>query len=252
MEPSDPNDSSASGISLEELPDETPLKEGELEARQKIEGFKAKKRWEKTQQEDPRASRLEKLSNEEKVLAMSRQYEFDRKEPRYEILFLCLIPVAIKYGEVIPQIIALVAKSGGDFNVTGAIFSKALEAFGLVFKFAELISAGLLFLFPPLRSTRESFLLTYDGLVAPFSLRLKPSEEDRRQKIRWEQIASVKLIEGVVRGIQVAGHSKQVLGELRWDLWRRDKIAFLKLLRKHVGEKHPLRRFVEQELSYEE
>ncbi|MBY0517916.1 MAG: hypothetical protein K2P81_13485 [Bacteriovoracaceae bacterium] len=252
MEPSDPNDSPSSGISLEELPDDTPLKEGELEVKQKIEAFKAKKRWEKTQQEDPRAARLEKLSVEEKVLAMSRQYEFDRKEPRYEILILCLLPVAMKYGQVFPRIIELVETSGGDFNVAAALFLKVLETSAIIFKFAELISAGLIFMFPPLSTTRERFLLTYDGLDTPFSLRLKPGQEERRQKIRWDQIGGVKSFDGAVKGIQLTGHSKQVLGELRWDLWRKDKVAFLKLLRKHVGEKHPLRRFVEQELGHEE
>ena len=121
--------------------------------------------------------------------------------------------------------------------------------FETIFRFAEVISAGLMFLFPPLRSTRQRFVVSFEGLDLPLKLRLRPKDGESRVKLRWEQIGEVVAVDSIVRGLEIRNHSHQSLGEMRWDLSKKDKKTVLKLLRRYVAEKHPLRRYVEQELK---
>lgn len=243
MDQSDPPKKDPSGISLEELPD-TPLPHPS----QAVTALKHKKK----QAEDPRVAGLAKLSNEEKVLAMTRLYEFDRKEPRFDKLVLCLIPVAIKYGQLFPYLEKTFIGNPDDFNVLGGIMASSLATAGTIFRFAELISAGLIFLFPPLQTTRHHFVMGFEGIDVPMRLRVKNIQENNRVKIRWEQIGRVVYTEGAVAGLDLENHSRQSLGQMRWDLRRSDKKTLLKLLRRYVGEKHPLRVYVERELGNEE
>lgn len=243
MDQSDPPKKDPSGISLEELPD-APLPHPS----QAVTAAKHKKK----QTEDPRIAGLAKLSNEEKVLAMTRLYEFDRKEPRFDKLVLCLIPVAIKYGQLFPYLEKTFVGNPDDFNVIGGIMASSLATAATIFRFSELISAGLIFFFPPLQTTRHHFVVGFEGIDVPMRLRVKNIQENNRVKIRWEQIGRVVYTEGAVVGLDLENHSRQSLGQMRWDLRRSDKKTLLKLLRRYVGEKHPLRVYVERELGNEE
>jgi|GEM_PF-4958241 len=243
MDHSDPSKKDPSGISLEELPDVPSPRPS-----QAVAAIKHKKK----QAEDPRIAGLAKLSNEEKVLAMTKLYEFDRKEPRFDKLLICLVPVAIKYGQVFPFLEKTLIGNSDDFNIIGGIMASSLATAATIFRFAELISAGLIFLFPPLQTTRHHFVVGFEGIDVPMRLRVKNVEENNRVKIRWEQIGRVVYTEGAIEGLDLENHSRQSLGQMRWDLRRSDKKTLLKLLRRYVGEKHPLRVYVERELGNEE
>ena len=243
MDQSDPPKKDPSGISLEELPDVPSANPA-----QKIPTTK----YIKKQTEDPRIAGLAKLSNDEKVLAMTRLYEFDRKEPRFDKLVLCLVPVMIKYGGLFPFLEKTLLGNPDDFNVVGAVLASALGTGAIIFRYAELISAGLVFLFPPLQTTRHHFVVGFEGVDVPLRLRVKNVEQNHRVKLKWEQIGRVVYVDGAVPGLDLENHSKQSLGQMRWDLRRSDKKTLLKLLRRYVGEKHPLRLYVERELGDEE
>ncbi len=86
----------------------------------------------------------------------------------------------------------------------------------------------------------------------PLRLRVKNIEDNHRVRIRWEQIGRVVYVDGAVPGLDLENHSRQSLGQMRWDLRRSDKKTLLKLFRRYLGEKHPLRSYVERELGNEE
>jgi hypothetical protein len=252
MDQQDPPSKDPSGITLSELPDApsaNPVKESSTA---KLNARKAEAKFQKKQADDPRIAGLAKLTNEEKVLAMTRLYEFDRKEPRFDKLVLCLIPVAIKYGQLFPFMQKTLLGNASDFNIVGTILADSISTFASIFRFAELISAGLIFFFPPLQTTRYHFVVGFEGVDVPLRLRVKNMEENNRTKIRWEQIGRVVYVEGPVPGLDLENYSRQSLGQMRWDLRRSDKETLLKLLRRYVGDKHPLRVYVERELGNEE
>ncbi len=252
MDQQDPPNKAPSGISLEELPDAPAVNPTQDASTAKLNAHKAEAKFKKKQADDPRIAGLAKLTNEEKVLAMTRLYEFDRKEPRFDKLVLCLIPVAIKYGQLFPYMQKTLLGNAGDFNIVGAILADSIGTAASIFRFAELISAGLIFFFPPLQTTRYHFVVGFEGVDVPLRLRVKNVEENNREKIRWEQIGRVVYVEGPVPGLDLENHSRQSLGQMRWDLRRSDKKTLLKLLRRYVGDKHPLRVYVERELGDEE
>lgn len=252
MDQQDPPTKDPSGISLEELPDEAPPNPKEEAAAAKLNAHKAAVKFKKTQADDPRIAGLAKLSNEDKVLAMTRLYEFDRKEPRFDKLVLCLIPIAIKYANVIPTLEKMFLGNPDDFNILGGMMASSIAMATQVFRYAELISAGLIFLFPPLQTTRHHFVVGFEGIDVPLRLWAKNLAENHREKIRWEQIGRVVFVDGPVPGLSLENFSRQSLGQMRWDLRRSDKETLLKLLRRYLGEKHPLRAYVERELGYEE
>lgn len=228
------------GISLDELPDAT--QGAQLAPRRVLRRAKGV---------DPRAQGLEGLSHEQKLLAMTRWYEFDRKEPLFGRLILALVPTALKYGGFFPFLKQLLAQRG-DLNIISAMSFTMVENLEFVFQYSELLSAGLIFLFPPLGSTRLRFLLGFEGLDMPRQLRVKGVPNVERVRIKWEQIAKVVPFQGPTEGLEIQGHSKNPLGQLRWDLRQRDKLVVLKLLRRFTAEDHPLRRHVERELANEE
>ena len=252
MDQQDPPKKDSSGITLAELPDAPAVNPIKDASTAKLNAQKAEAKFKKKQADDPRIAGLAKLTNEEKVLAMTRLYEFDRKEPRFDMLVLCLIPVAIKYGQLFTFMQTTLLGTAGDFNIMGAIMADSIGTFASIFRFAELISAGLIFLFPPLQTTRHHFVVGFEGIDVPRRLRVKNVEENNRTKIPWEQIGRVVYCEGPVPGLDLENHSRQSLGQMRWDLRRRDKETLLKLLRRYVGDKHPLRVYVERELGDEE
>lgn len=249
MTPSDDQKKATEGISLDELADAGV----ESESKAHIEAFKLKKKMEKKLAEDPRAQTLAKLSQEEKLMMMSRQYEFDRKEPRFELLLLCLLPVALKYLKVFPAIAEMLEKNSGVEQMMVILMLKIVLMAATIFKFAELISAGLIFLFPPLQATRQRFLVTFEGLDLPVKLRVKPGHPYDRVKVNWSQIGEVVPAKsGPYKGLEIRNFSHQCIGEMRWDLWDKDKRVLLKLLTRYVGDKHPLRVYIERELGREE
>jgi hypothetical protein len=252
MDEQDPPKKDSSGISLEELPDAPPSNPVQEASTTKLNARKAEAKFKKKQADDPRIAGLAKLSNEDKVLAMTRLYEFDRKEPRFDMLVFCLIPVALKYGKVFPFLEKTFLSNPDDFNILGGMMASSIATAGTVFRFAELISAALIFFFPPLQTTRHHFVVGFEGVDVPLRLRVKNVEENNRVKIRWEQIGRVVYVNGPVPGLELENYSRQSLGQMRWDLRRSDKKTLLKLLLRYVGEKHPLRVYVERELGNEE
>jgi hypothetical protein len=252
MDQQDPPKKDPSGITLAELPDAPPSNPLQEASAAKLNARKAEVKYRKKQEDDPRIAGLAKLSSEEKVLAMTRLYEFDRKEPRFDKLVLCLLPVAIKYGKLFPYLEKTFVGNPDDFNILGGVMASSIATAATLFRFAELISAGLLFLFPPLQTTRHHFVVGFEGIDVPLRLWVKNVAENHREKIRWEQIGRVVYVDGPVPGLDLENFSRKSLGQMRWDLRRSDKETLLKLLRRYVGEKHPLRAYVERELGHEE
>ncbi len=229
------------GISLDELPDQ--------HANDAAPAASAKRK--KKPAVDPRLNILARLNDEEKVLAMTRWHEFDRKEPRFDKLLLTLIPVGMKYGGFFPFVRTLL-KGFGDANIMGAMMMSMVANVESVFQYAELISAALIFIFPPIQATRLRFLLGFEGVDIPRKLRTKGAEVADRVRVKWDQIGGVEPSEGPVAGLEILNHSRMSLGQLRWDLKLDDKYVVLKLLQRFTSEEHPLRRYVEQELDREE
>lgn len=238
------NNKPSLGISLEDLPSEDLLKESEEAAKRRIEAFKAKKTFEHDQKKDARIESLSHLDNEEKLSLMSKVYEFDKKEPRFELLFLYSLPVVIKHLGLFDQLLKYMASQRSDLNILLDIFLNSFQHLHFLFRLSEILFVAFIFIKPPLRSTPLRFLLSFEGIELPKKLRIRSTDSEQRRKIKWNQIHSARLNDEYILALEVFDEKNESLGMLRWDLWKKDKKIFSKILAKYVSEKHPLRIFV--------
>lgn len=240
-------DSSDDGISLHELPTEDPSKAEEEAARRRINAFKDKKKFELLEAQDVRARHLAKLPQEAKLEQMSKVYEFDKKEPRFELMFLYSLPVVIKHAGLYDQMVKYLLQQRSDVNFLLDVFISIFANLSGVIGYAELVSLALLILLPPLRSTPMRFIINFEGIDLPQRLRIKSTDLHQRRRIKWSQIHSVRMNNDYIVALELFDNKGEPLGMLRWDLWKRDKKSFEKIISKYIGEKHPLRKFINED-----
>ncbi len=235
---------SAVGISLDELPTEDPLKADEEAARRRINAFKDKKKFEQAQALDVRARTLAGLPPETQLEQMNKVYEFDKKEPRFELLFLYLSPLLIKHLGLYQQFMTFMLKQTNENNFILDVLISFLGNLGFLVNFSEVLFVVLFLFKAPFRSTHMRFIINFEGIDLPHKLRIKSTDPHQRRRIKWSQISSVKLNTDFIHAIELFNDKSESLGMLRWDLWKRDKKSFEKIVSKYIGDKHPLRLFV--------
>ncbi len=239
-------------LSLEEFPDAEEVPEGEEALRLRAQAHKARKTLERELGRDPRATLLKPLSDEAKLREMTKRYDFDRKRLDLVLLGLYFIPVLLKYTRALPFLQQqLIGQDREGFNVLGHLLASALGALAPHIWLAEIYTAGLLFLRMPLRVGAERFVVGFDGVEVPERLRPPPGVALARRFVRWSEIRRATVVRAPDLLIRIAGEDQRVFGELRWNLWERDKKVFHKLLCQFTAADHPLRVLVEQELGHE-
>lgn len=239
----------SSGISLSDLPEEDLSLTAQDAITRKIESIRNKKKIEAVSKLDERSKTLSSLGDEEKLKVMTQVYEFDKKNPRFELLFIYFIPIILKYSGFFSFFNKVLRQPENDAVFVVGPALAMLDIFHSVAQYSELIAIFFIVIKPPIQSTRLRFLLNFEGLDVPTKLRFKVTDSNLRRKVKWAQISSVEFNEEFIPGIKLLDEENQILGVVRWDLWRKDKKTLLRLLKKYVGDKHPLRKFVENELG---
>lgn len=237
-------DESSDGISLDELPTEDPLKAEEEAGLRRINAFKDKKKFEQLQAQDVRALQLAGLPPELKLRQMSKVFEFDKREPRYELLALYLLPLIIKYASLYDELMKYMLRQRSEVNFLLDMLVSVLGHAAPILHYAELLVVFLFFVKPPLRSTPLRFIINFEGIDLPQRLRIKSTDLHQRRRIKWSQIHSVQLNTDYLDALELFDLKGDSLGMLRWDLWKKDKVAFEKITSQYIGEKHPLRKFL--------
>ncbi len=240
------DDVTSVGISLDDLPTEDPLKAEEEAARRRINAFKDKKKFEQLQAQDVRVRHLAGLPPEVQLEKMSKIYEFDKKEPRFELILLYLLPLLIKYTGLYEELMKYLLKQSSEINFLLDMLIGFLGNLHLLINYAELFVVFLFFIKMPLRSTPMRFTITFEGIDLPHKLRIKSTDLNQRRRIKWSQIQSVRLNRDYIEALELFDQKSESLGMLRWDLWKKDKKSFEKIVSKYIGEKHPLRLYLHQ------
>lgn len=248
MEPDDKKPSS--GISLADLPDEPPpAAERESRIQQTLSTRKARRALEKELKSDPRGERLKSLSDEQKLLAMTKRYQFGKKQISWGLVALYSLPLFAKHLGVVPRVSKFFV-GGGEFNVLGAVGLRILSEVPAILAYAELFVALLLVVKLPLRWRRDFFVVAFDGIEVPLKVKLRPAEPEARAFARWGAIERVRFVDAPLGSfLELRSGSDELLGQLLWNLSHNDKKLFLQLLRLLVAQQHPLRHWVEQELA---
>lgn len=243
----EPDDKTPPGISLEELPDAAPAGDAEAAIQEKLAALRARRALETELRADPRGPRLKHLSDEQKLLAMTRRYQFGRKEIAWGLVALYALPVLLKHLQAIPRLVPLF-QTGDAFNVLGGVVVGALGNLQALLGYAELIVAGLVVVKPPLRWRRDYFVVTFDGLELPRAVRLRAAQPEERVTVRWADVARVELREDAgVSFLELRRGSGELVGHLLWNLSHNERKLFYQLLCQMVPEQHPLRLWAEQE-----
>lgn len=248
MEPDDKK--ASSGISLADLPDTPPaMAEGESLIQQKISTLKARRALEKELRSDPRGQRLKNMTDEQKLIAMTKRYQFGKKQISWGLVALYSVPVLAKHLGLAPRLMPLFV-GGNEFNLLGGLALRFLTSFQGWVSYAELLVVGLLIVKLPLRWRRDFFVVAFDGIEVPVKAKLRPGEPESRVFVRWSAMEKVRFVDApLVSFLELRTGSGEILGQLLWNLSHNDKKLFLQILRLLVAEQHPLRHWVEQELA---
>lgn len=248
MEPDDKK--ASSGISLADLPDEPPpAAETESQIQQTISALKARRALERELKRDPRGERLKSLSDEQKLLTMTKRYQFGKKQISWGLVVLYALPVLAKYLGLVPWLMKFFV-GGSEYNVLGAVGLQILSQVPELLGYAELMVAALLVIKFPLRWRRDFFVVMFDGIEVPLKVKLRPAEPEARGLVRWGAMERVRFVDAPLGSfLELRSGSDELLGQLLWNLSHNDKKLFYQLLRLLVGPQHPLRHWVEQELA---
>ncbi|MFP5459276.1 MAG: hypothetical protein ACLGG7_11135 [Bacteriovoracia bacterium] len=240
----------SSGISLADLPDAPPVEAAsESLIQQKISTLKARRALEKELRSDPRGQRLKHLSDEQKLLAMTKRYQFGKKQISWGLVALYALPVLLKHLQVVPQIMQLIDPRDA-YNIVGAVALRMLAQGQGILEYAELLVAALFIVKLPLRWRRDFFVVAFDGIEVPVEVKPRPGVPEARAFVRWAAMEQVRLVDApLVSFLELRTGSGEILGQLLWNLSHNDKKLFHQILRLLVAEQHPLRHWVEQELA---
>lgn len=239
-------------LSLGDLPDAEAVSEREQAQRARVAAHKARKTLARELAKDPRARLLEQLNAEEKLKKMTKRYDFDRKQLDLVLVAVYFIPVILKYTGALPFIQRqLIGTDEDGFNVLGHSLAAALGIIAPHIWLAEIYTAGLLFLRMPLKVGPEKFVVGFDGIEVPEKLRPAPGAPFVRRFVRWSDIRGALLVAGNPPAVRILGVGGKAFGELRWNLWAKDKKVFHKLLCQYTPADHPLRVLVERECGDE-
>ena len=221
---------------LEELPDKGSEPD-------KIKFFPLKKK-----HAEPRLENLKKMNASEMDEALSDRWHFDKNKRKWGwliFLFLLMGLQKSKYLLDYQQKIIRIEKPAD--RLSALIFDNSESEFLVRYPLIFAIFIPIIFKFK--ESSKDHFEITFTGINAVKTIDITAFTSPKRVKMKWDEIKEVKKITVKGRPVLELYHNLGPGAQLIWDIDEIKKKVVKQVLANLVSVKHPLRIFIEKEVT---
>lgn len=225
---------------LDELPDKGS---SHFEEAPKIQKIKEK--------QDPRVTGVNKLSEEDKLNLLSVRWSYDRQIYHLEWVIYIAAIMALQYENIFSGVAESFRPKSDDS--LGA-FGLLIADFFLVLPYYILSHPAIFVLLTPFLFKFKSpspfgFTITFDGLETVKNLNLIDGKNSERVRIKWSEITRLeKSVENRRTVLILYGHESRI-GLIIWDIKMVEKKSIEIILKGLIPANHPLRKFIEKDIS---
>jgi hypothetical protein len=201
--------------------------------------------------EDPRLKEAKNLTEEEKLLFLSKRWSYDRPLYHFDWLIYVLLLSVIEYKDFLSGVAQSLRPQTSDeiLNVGLSFFDLPIVIAQSVLAHPSIFVLLTPFFFKLKSASPYGFIVTFDGLETVKSFNLVDGQTPERINIKWSEIVRIEKARLNKRSVLLLhGHDFRI-GLLIWDLNKHQKKSIELILKGLVPAAHPLRKFIEKDIA---
>lgn len=197
---------------------------------------------------DPRIEKLKNLNDSEREEVLSERWIFDKKKRKWGWLVVLVLLFALSKSKILTDYHASKVRVAipADPIFTSLLVQSEVE---FMMKYPFILAIFIPFFFKFKGSTDDSFELTFSGITTVKTIHGAVFEAPTRVKLKWDDIKAVQKIQVKGRYVLEIHNSQGPAAELIWDIDEIKKKVVKQVLINLVSIKHPLRIFIEKEVT---